>query len=347
MVPLGVLLTPIIVKKKLSLDDLRGKSFAVDGFNVLHQFLALIRARDGKPLMDSNGRVTSHLVGLAFRTTRLVSEYGMKLIFVFDGKSPDLKTHVIEKRREAKQKAEEEYKEAIRRGDYASAYSKAVMTGRLTSEALDDAKRLLTLIGIPWVQAPGEGEAQAAYMASKMDVWAANSRDYDSLLFGAPRLVRYITISGEEWLPSKGRARRLEPELIELEEFLSELGITREQLIDLSILVGTDFNKGIKGIGPKTALKLMRIHGSIEELPEDTRKKLPESYQAIREIYLHPDIIETYDIKEGELDEEGLVEFLCGERNFNPRRVETLVKRMRTTRSQQSLIDFIGGNRNV
>jgi flap endonuclease-1 len=347
LVALGVLLTPIIAKKTLSLDDLKGRSFAVDGFNVLHQFLALIRSRDGTPLMDGEGRVTSHLVGLAYRTTRLVSDYNMRLVFVFDGRPPDLKRREVEKRREARQKAEEEYVEAVSRGDYATAFSKAVMTGRLTREGLDDAKRLLDLLGVPWVQAPSEGEAQAAYMASKGDVWAANSRDYDSLLFGAPRLLRYLTIGGEEWLPSKGRARRLEPELIELEALLTELGITRTQLIDLSILVGTDFNEGVKGVGPKTALKLIRWHGSIEELPEETLTKVPDTYQAIRDIYLDPEINETYDVRTRELDEEGLVGFLCGERGFSSARVETLVKRMRSAGSQRSLTDYIGGGRHV
>jgi flap endonuclease-1 len=347
LVALGVLLTPIITKKTLSLDDLKGRSFAVDGFNVLHQFLALIRSRDGTPLMDGEGRVTSHLVGLAYRTTRLVSDYNMRLVFVFDGRPPDLKRLEVEKRREVRQKAEEEYVEAVSRGDYATAFSKAVMTGRLTREGLDDAKRLLNLLGVPWVQAPSEGEAQAAYMASRGDVWAANSRDYDSLLFGVPRLLRYLTIGGEEWLPSKGRARRLEPELIELEALLTELGITRTQLIDLSILVGTDFNEGVKGVGPKTALKLMRRHGSIEELPEETLAKVPDTYQAIRDIYLHPEITETYDLETRGLNEEGLVEFLCGERGFSRGRVETLVKRMRTAGSQRSLTDYMGGGRHA
>jgi flap endonuclease-1 len=221
------------------------------------------------------------------------------------------------------------------------------MTGRLTGEGLDDAKRLLTLLGVPWVQAPGEGEAQAAYMASRGDVWAANSRDYDSLLFGAPRLLRYLTIGGEEWLPSKRRARRLEPELIELEALLAELGITRTQLIDLSILVGTDFNEGVKGVGPKTALKLMRRHGSIEELPEETLAKVPDTYHAIREIYLRPEVTEKYSLETRGLDEEGLIGFLCGERGFSRGRVETLVNRMRAAGSQRSLTDYMGGGGNA
>jgi flap endonuclease-1 len=344
---LGVLLTPIVEKKILTLGDLKGRSFAVDAFNVLHQFLALIRTRDGTPLMDGEGRVTSHLVGLAFRTTRLISDYGMRLVFVFDGRPPSLKAGEVEKRREARAKAEREYEEAVSRGDTAEAYSKAVMTGRLTRDALDDAKRLLGLLGIPWVQAPGEGEAQAAYMARRGDAWAANSRDYDSLLFGAPRLVRYLTISGEEWLPSKGRARKLEPELIELDAMLGKLGITREQLIDLSILVGTDFNRGVKGIGPKTALKLIKRHGSIEALPGDTLENVAPHYREVRDIYLKPDVTTDYDVAPGKLDEAGLRSFLCGERGFSAERVDTLIERMRQAGRQRSLGEFIGGRRDA
>ncbi|MCW4051371.1 MAG: flap endonuclease-1 [Candidatus Bathyarchaeota archaeon] len=340
---MGVLLTPIINKKTLTLDDLKGKSFAVDGYIVLHQFLALIRARDGTPLMDKEGRVTSHLVGLAFRTTRLISDYSMKLVFVFDGKPPALKQREIMKRREAKEKAEQEYAEAIARGDVAEAFSKAVMTGKLTRERVNDTKRLLTYLGIPWVQAPSEGEAQAAHMARQGDVWASNSKDYDSLLFGAPRLVRYLTISGQEWLPSKGIARKLQPELFILDEFLKEHQITREQLIDLSILMGTDFNDGIKGVGPKTALKLIKKHGSIEDLPDDVLEKVPDHYPQVREVFLNPDVTSDYDVTQGEFMEDELKTFLCDERNFSPDRVNTIIRRMRNVSSQKSLTDYFGG----
>ena len=340
---MGVNLTPIVVKRVVSLDDLRGKSFAVDAFVVLHQFLALIRGRDGSPLTDSEGRVTSHLVGLAFRTTRLVADYGMRLVFVFDGRPPELKRAEVESRREAREKSEEEYRAAVAVGDYKTAFSKAVMTGRLTSDGIADAKRLLDLLGIPWVQAPSEGEAQAAYIAARGDVWASNSQDYDSLLFGAPRLVRYITIQGEEWLPSKGRARKLEPEIIELEGLLQGIGVTREQLIDLAILIGTDFNQGVRGIGPKTALKLIRAHGSIEGLSPEIVAKLPPDVDAIRRIYLEPDVTDKYSLEEGGLDEEGLHGFLCGERSFSRERVETMVRRMRRARGQSSLSRWMEG----
>ncbi len=340
---MGVNLTPIVEKRIVTLDDLRGRSFAVDGFVVLHQFLALIRTRDGTPLMDTKGRTTSHLVGLAFRTTRLIADYGMRLVFVFDGRPPQLKHAEIEKRREVREKFEEQYREAVAAGDYKAAMAKAVMTGRLTVEGIADAKRLLDLLGIPWVRAPSEGEAQAAYMAAKGDVWASNSQDYDSLLFGAPRLVRYITIQGEEWLPSKGHARKLQPEVIDLDEMLASLQLTRNQLIDVGILIGTDFNPGIRGVGPKTALKLVKKHGHLEELPPEIREQLTPDIQAIRDLYNHPPATDNYTLDEKPLQEEELVRFLCDERSFSRERVDTVIARMRKARGQRSLRDWFGG----
>jgi flap endonuclease-1 len=342
---LGVHLTPIIQRRELTLDLLRGNSFAVDGFIVLHEFLALIRDKQGRPLTDSEGNITSHLVGLAFRTTRLISDYDMNLVFVFDGKPPTLKREEIATRREVRRRAEEEYKEAVKRGDMQGAFSKAVMTGKLTKQGLDDAKRLLDLLGIPRIQAPSEGEAQAAYMAQRGDVWASNSKDYDSLLFGAPRLVRFLSINSQEWLPSKGRARRVLPELIELSKFLGFHGITRPQLIDIGILIGTDFNPGIRGIGPKTALKLIKKHGKLEELPAEIREKLPDTIDLIRDIYMNPEVTDYYNVKHGELQEEALDAFLCGEKNFSTRRVQTLINRMRRRAAQRTLIDYFGGRK--
>ena len=313
----------------------------MDAFNVLHQFLALIRTPDGSPLTDRRGQVTSHLVGLAFRTTRLIADYGIKPVFIFDGIPPSLKKAEVEKRRSIRRRAEEEYAEAVKAGDLSTAFSKAVMTGRLTQDLLDDAKRLLTLLGVPWIQAPGEGEAQAAYMARKEAAWGVNSRDYDSILFGAPRLVRYVTIQGEKWLPSKGRARRLEPELIELEVFLRHHGITREELVDVAILIGTDFNEGIKGIGPKTGLRLVKEHGRLEELPEAVSAKLPENYNEIRQIYLEPDVTDDYTVEWGALHVDELYGFLCGEKGFSKERVEMVVGRMRRFQGQRTLGDWL------
>jgi flap endonuclease-1 len=316
------MLTPIIHREQTSLKALKGRSFAVDGNIELHQFLALIRKRDGNLFTDGQGHVTSHLIGLLTRTARLVGEYEMTLIFVFDGRFHPLKRATMDERRRAREKAEVEYATAIRRGDVASAWSKAVMTGRVTGEVLRDAKRLLTLMGLPWVDAPEDAEAQASQMALKGDVWAVGGKDYDSLLYGAPILVRYLTITGTEYLPSQRRSRKLLPEIISLEQNLEILGITRAQLVDLAILVGTDFDPGVKGIGPKKALALVRKHGRIEQMEQEIREKLPSNVDEIREVFLSPRTVQDYKLGFSKPDLVGLLKFLVEERGFNKERVE-------------------------
>jgi len=327
---LGVNLTPIIVKQILQLENLKGRSFAVDANNHLYQFLSLIRTRDGTPLKDSHGNITSHLSGLMFRSTRLIHDYNIDLIFVFDGEPPKLKQQEILKRRRLREKATKEYEEALKAKDYATAFSKAVMTSRLTKPLIEDAKHLLKLLGIPYVQAPSEAEAQTAYMAMKGDVWAASSKDYDTLLFGTPRLLRYLTIYGREFLPSKGTSRALNPELIDLHKLLTYHNITREQLIDSAILVGTDFNEGVRGMGPKTALKLIKEYEKLENLPNNIQSEIPKDYEEVREVFLNPETTSNYKLEYGELNEDKLYEFLCDQRDFSRKNVETVVERMKS-----------------
>lgn len=318
---MGVLLTPIVLREQTTLKSLRGKSFAVDGNIELHQFLAIIRKDDGTLFTDTHGRVTSHLIGLFTRTTRLITEYKMKLVFVFDGKPNPLKNRTVETRRTARQKAEKEYVEAISRGDYSKAWSKAVMTGRVTGDILADAKKLLTFMGVPWLEALEDAEAQASYMASNGLVWGVGSKDYDSLLYGAPILARYLTITGREYLPAQRKVRPLIPELVNLQENLQALGITREQLVDLAILVGTDFNDGVYGVGPKKALALVRRYGSIDTLPGDVRTQVPTNLEQIRELFLKPRVRDVTNVKQTSSDVDGLVRFLSEERGFSKERV--------------------------
>jgi flap endonuclease-1 len=324
---MGVLLTPIILKQDLALDDLCGKRFAVDANGELYQFLALIRLRDGSPLQDSHGRITSHLSGLFYRTTRLITDYGMELVFVFDGKPPALKSAEIARRRAIKERYEAERAEAIQTGDFEKAYSKATMTSRLTREMANDARELLRLMGLPFVDAPSEGEAQASHMAAMGSVWAAASKDYDCLMFGAPRLVRFLTISGKEFLPSKAAFRPITPELIETQHMLESYKITREQLIDLALLVGTDFNEGIKGIGPKKALKLVADYGRIENMPVEIRDVLAPIAQPVREIYIRPEVTDNYEINFRQPQTNEIIRFLCDEREFSRERVTAALER--------------------
>ena len=335
---MGVLLTPIIIKQSLTLEDLRRKRLAVDTNGELYQFLALIRLRDGSPLRDSHGRITSHLSGLFYRTTRLMTDYALELVFVFDGKPPVLKLEEIARRRSIKERYDAEHALAIEAGDLAKAYSKATMTSRLTRDMTDEARELLKLMGLPVIQAPSEGEAQASHMARRSSVWAAASKDYDCLLFGAPRLLRFLTISGKEFLPSKGTFRAITPELIEASTLLGHYGLTREQLIDVAILIGTDFNDGVKGIGPKKALKLVAEFGSIDSMPTDIRESLGPRVQDTREIFLNPAVTDDYEIRFAEPDLDGIVHFLCVEREFSRERVIAALERTFSGKSRDGSI---------
>jgi flap endonuclease-1 len=324
---MGVLLTPIVVKETIALADLRGKRLAVDAHGELYQFLALIRLPDGTPLRDAQGRTTSHLSGLFYRTTRLIADVALRLVFVFDGRPPALKTAEIARRRQVRERYEAEADAARRAGDLAQAYSKSTMTSRLTREMVADAQELLRLMGIPIVQAPSEAEAQAAHMARRGDVWAAASKDYDALLFGASRLVRFLTISGREFLPSTGTSRPIVPESIDLQAMLSALAITREQLVDVGLLVGTDFHAGIKGIGPKKAVALVKRFGTIDRMPAEIREAFGSQLDRLRQIYLEPDVRDDYRIDIHRCDVDGVVRFLCDEHAFSRDRVTAALER--------------------
>jgi flap endonuclease-1 len=323
---MGVVLTPIVHPQPIAKADLRGKTLALDGNGELYQFLALIRLRDGTPLKDARGRITSHLSGLFFRTTRLLAEHALKLIFVFDGAPPPAKAAEIARRREVKAAFERAQAEALARGDLAEAYAKATMTSRLTRDMIAEARELLRLLGLPVVQAPSEGEAQAAHMARTSRVWAAASKDYDTLLFGAPRLLRFLTVSGKEFLPTQGTFRPLVPELLDLQAELDRWGITREALIDLALLVGSDFNDGVRGIGPKKALALVQRHGRIEAMPPEIRDAAGD-VAPLREIYLDPNVTDDYTIEFGEPDVDGIVRFLCDDRQFSRERITDALER--------------------
>jgi flap endonuclease-1 len=346
---LGVNLRDLVPKKQVVLADLSGRSIAIDAYNALYQFLAIIRQPDGTPLKDRTGRVTSHLSGLLYRTANLV-EMGMKVVYVFDGVPPALKEVEIRRRAKVKEEAIVKYEKALQEGRMEEARTYAQATSRLKDYMEQDSKRLLTSMGVPWVQAPSEGEAQAAYLNKKGDTNYCASQDYDSLLFGAPLLIRNVTISGRRKLPRKKVYIDVIPETVELAQLLKELDITREQLIDIGILVGTDFNpEGVKGIGPKTALNLIKKHGSLENvLPHLKTAKFPVEPQRIREIFLNPKITDNYQLKWKEPDIGGVIDFLCRERDFSEDRVRRALEKMiagiRKTKGKVTLESFFQKN---
>jgi flap endonuclease-1 len=326
---MGVNLRGLVPKTTIDFMSLSGKSIAIDAYNALYQFLAIIRQPDGTPLKDSSGRITSHLSGLFYRTAKLV-EMGVKVAYVFDGAPPALKEVEIKRRAKVKAEALVKYEKAIKEGKMDKARSYAQMTSKIKDYMPDDSKRLLTELGLPWIQAPSEGEAQAAYLTIKGDADYCGSQDYDSLLFGAKALVRNVTISGRRKLPRKNVYIEVVPEIMKLDYILKELDITHEQFVDVAMLVGTDFNpEGIKGIGPKTALKLIKKHGNIEEvLPELKDATFPVEPKRIREIFLNPKVTDNYKLEWEKPNVDGILDFLCGERDFSEERVGKALKRM-------------------
>ncbi|RLG77585.1 MAG: flap endonuclease-1 [Thermoprotei archaeon] len=324
-------LIPDEVRRQVKdLRELMGKVIALDAYNALYQFLAAIRQPDGTPLMDRRGRVTSHLSGLFYRTINLV-EHGIKPIYVFDGKPPEIKAAEIERRRIRREEAAEKARRARAEGRVEEAKKYAVQAIKLTDEMVDASKKLLEAMGIPYIQAPAEGEAQAAYVAKKGDAWGVGSQDYDSLLFGAPRLVRNLTITGKRKLPGRDVYVEILPEIIELDALLRTLKITREQLVDIAILIGTDYNPdGVEGVGPKTAYQLIKRYGSLEKvLKVLPRAKFPEDPLKIREYFLKPQVTDEYSIKWREPDEKAIMTLLVEEYDFSRDRVLNAVARLK------------------
>lgn len=326
---MGVQLSGLAEPTKITFEQLDGKKIAVDALNSIYQFLSSIRQPDGTPLMDSKGRVTSHLTGLFYRTTNLI-EYGIKPIFVFDGKPPQLKGKTISERKQIREAAAEKWKAALAEGDIESAKKHAQASGRVTEEMLSDSKKLLSSLGLPCITAPGEGEAQAAHMNKKGDVYASASQDHDSLLFGAPILIKNLTISGRRKMPGRQEYIEVTPEQIELKTFLSALGITQEQLILVGLLAGNDFEEGVKGIGPKKALELVKKHPTLDSLlnSEHAQKFEGLDFPEVYDIFAKPDVTDDYAIEFGEIRADELRKLLCEEHDFSVERVNKVIERL-------------------
>ena len=333
---MGVDLRDLVPKKAIKLEELSGKSLAIDAYNALYQFLAIIRQPDGTPLKDNSGRVTSHLSGLLYRTSNLL-ELSIKPVYVFDGAPPALKEVEIKRRMKVKEEALVRYERALKEGKVQEARVYAQATSHLKDYMTEDSKKLLDLMGVPWIQAPSEGEAQAAHLTKRGHADYCASQDYDSLLFGAPKFVRNITISGRRKLPSKNMYVEVIPEVVELDQVLKDCGITYEQLIDVGVLIGTDFNPdGIRGLGPKTALKLIKEHGSLEQaLPHVKNAEFPVEPQRIREIFLHPKVTDNYRLEWRDPDVEGVVDFICRGRDFSEDRVRKALEKIQNGVTKQ------------
>lgn len=333
---MGLDLKTLCVREKTSLEFFASKIVAIDAYNAIYQFLSIIRGPDGMPLTDYNGKITSHITGLFYRNVNFLS-LGIKPVYVFDGKPPSLKSAEIERRKQIKKEATIKYENAVSQGRYEEAKKYAQQTSILKDEMVEDSKRLLGLFGIPFVDAPSEGEATAAHMTITGQAHVSASQDFDSLLFGAKKLVRNFTNSGKRKLPNRNTTIEVEPEIIDLMKTLDNLGITREQLVDIGILIGTDFNPdGFERIGPKTALKAIKQYGRLEEIPQIQEKLGHIDYKKIREIFLNPKVAGISDLKFGNVDYTGMTNYLTNERNFSIERVGASLNRLKKSIEKKS-----------
>jgi len=342
---MGLQISEIIPRKEINFTDLKGKTLAIDASNAIYQFLSTIRQPDGTPLQDSKGKITSHLSGLFYRNINLMLE-GMKIIYVFDGKPPELKYNTQAERRQIKDIAKEKYELAKESGNEAEMRKYAQQITHLTPEIAAESKELLEAMGVAIIQAPSEGEAQASELSKRSDIYAVVSQDYDCMLFGAPILVRNLTLSRRK--KTAGGFVSVYPEIIELEKVLNQLQISHDQLICLGILIGTDYNRGgIKGIGPKRALDIVKrlqypklIFDSMQE--QISQQENPFNWEEIFELFKKANVDHNVKIEFPEINPEKIKKILM-EHDFSEERIESQLQKLKEVqegKKQKGISDY-------
>ena len=333
---MGLNLKDLIVKEKTTLEAFSTRVIAIDAYNAIYQFLASIRGPDGLQLMDSQGRVTSHLSGLLYRNVNFLS-LGIKPVYVFDGKAPSLKAAEIQRRKQIKKDATIKYERAIAEGNMEDARKFAQQTTSMRDGMVKESKKLLECFGIPYIDAQSEGEATAAHLTNTGQAYASASQDYDSILCGAKRLVRNFTSSGRRRIPNSNTYIDVVPEVIQTQKVLDALGLTREKLIDVGILIGTDFNpNGFERIGPKTAIKMIRKHSRLEDVPQIQEQLQKIDFEQIREIFLNPKVTDVKEIVFEKVDYEAITGYLVKERSFSNDRVNSTLNRLKRALEKKS-----------
>ncbi len=331
---MGVKIGDLVIKEKIEISDLKGKKIAIDAYNTIYQFLSTIRQKDGTPLVNSNGIITSHLSGLFHRSIKLL-ENDIKIVYVFDGKPPSFKEDTVSSRKKIKTDAKIKWEKALKDGNLEEAKKYAQMTSKLTPEMVENAKELLDAMGIPYIQAVSEGEAQCSYMAKKGIVDYCASQDYDSLLFGAPIMVRNLTLSGRRKIPGRNIYVDITPETINLQKSLDELKITREKLIWLSLMIGTDYNKGVNGIGPKKGYKIILESETIEDVYVKSKSDEGiELWRSIEEYFLNPEIVNEIPKFNINMNYDKIIEVMCKKNEFSIERTKGTLNKFKKIKQE-------------
>ncbi len=321
---MGVKLSKLVEKEQITFDHLTSKKVAIDFSNFAFQFLSSIRQPDGTLLMDSHGHTTSHLVGIWSRFSNLMQR-GIQLAVVLDGKPPEQKMRETENRHTRKLEAKEKYHKAKEDEDIEGMAFYAKQFSFLTKEMIDEASQLMEAMGLPVIQAPSESDAQMAYLNKQGDVWAAASSDYDCLLHGAPRLITNLTLSQKRKLPS-GAIIKTSPEMIELSKVLSTLNITQDQLIYMALMIGTDYNPGVHGIGPMKALKLVKEYKTPEKIFAAAKAEF--DWKEVYNVFKDMPVQKKYTLKWKEPDEAKIKKILIDKHDFSEERVNSTLAKL-------------------
>ncbi|XP_069044219.1 flap endonuclease 1 [Lepisosteus oculatus] len=314
-----------------------GRKIAIDASMSIYQFLIAVRL-DGNVLHNEEGETTSHLMGMFYRTIRML-ENGIKPVYVFDGKPPELKSGELAKRGERRAEAEKQLAKAQEAGEQENIEKFNKRLVKVTPQHNEECKKLLSLMGVPYIEATCEAEASCAALVKAGKVYATATEDMDGLTFGTTVLLRHLTAS---------EAKKLPIQEFHFNRVLQDMGLTHEQFVDLCILLGCDYCGTIKGIGPKRAIDLIRQHGCIEEILENidsSKHPAPEPwlYKEARALFLNPDVVqgESVELRWSEPDEEGLLRFMCGEKQFSEDRIRNGCRKIAKSRqgSTQGRLD--------
>ncbi|XP_069796953.1 flap endonuclease 1 [Narcine bancroftii] len=329
----------LLISLEVDSSPVAGRKIAIDASMSIYQFLIAVR-QEGSMLQNEDGETTSHLMGMFYRTIRMI-ENGIKPVYVFDGKPPQLKSGELTKRSERRAEAERQLAEAQEAGNAENIERFNKRLVKVTKQHNEECKHLLQLMGVPYIEAPCEAEASCAALVKAGKVYAAATEDMDALTFGTSILLRHLTAS---------EAKKLPIQEFHLSKALQEAGLTHEQFVDLCILLGSDYCESIRGIGPKRAIDLIRQHRSIEEIIKniDTSKyPVPEDwmFREARQLFLQPEVVEaeSVELRWSEPDEEQLVAFMCGEKQFSEDRIRNGAKKLQKSRqgsTQGRLDDF-------